>query len=119
MSKRYLATLSLVCAAMFPLADASAESSASCSPLSAAQDEIATAGGGKLAPISHEELQFARGLFVASPPVSVYPPGDEAMLATFDDGSSGVLFIGHGQACGKMGLSPTVTKLLFALDKSI
>jgi len=119
MSKRYLAALALVCAAMFSLADARAESSASCSPLSVAQDEIATAGGGKLAPISHEELQFARGLFVASPPVSVYPPGDEAMIATFDDGSSAVLFIGHGQACGKMGLSPTVTKLLFALDKSI
>jgi len=89
MSKRYLTALALVCVAMFPLANAMAESSASCSPLSAAQNEIATAGGGKLAPISHEELQFARELFVASPPVSV------------------------------MGLSPTVTKLLFALDKSI
>ncbi len=123
MSNRLLTALTLGCAALgflFLIAAARAEGApSSCVPLSDAEHEIAASGGGKLKPLSHDQLQFARGLFVASPPVSKYPSGDDAMIAMFDDGAGAIVFTEGGMACGKMALSPNVTDLLIDLDKSI
>jgi hypothetical protein len=123
MPNRTLAALALGGAALgllLRVVDARAESaSPNCNPLADARREVTEAGAGKLMPLSHEQLNFARGLFVASPPVSPYPPGEEGLIATFEDGASTVVFVDGDKACVKMGLSPTVTRLLVDLDKSI
>ncbi|HLW90548.1 MAG TPA: hypothetical protein VKS78_04510 [Roseiarcus sp.] len=123
MTNRTSAALALGGAALgilFLAANACAEeASPNCGPLADARREIAEAGAGKLKPLSHEQLNFARGLFVASPPVSPYPPGDEGMMAMFESGASTVVFVEGDKACGKMGLSPSVTAILIDLDKSI
>jgi hypothetical protein len=95
------------------------ETAPPCSPLAVAQAEIQSAGGGKLKTMTHEQLLFARGLFVASPPVSPYPPGDDGMISLFEDGASTVVFVDGDKSCGKMGVSPLVTKLLVEIDNSI
>ncbi len=121
MPNRILVALALGGAALGLLllvANARADTS-DCKPLADSRREIVADGGGKLKPLSHEQLNFARGLFVASPPVSPYPPGDEAFMAIFDNGASAVVFVEGDKACGKMGLSPSVTAILIDLDKSI
>jgi hypothetical protein len=116
-SRTLLLCAVFVLACVFAIENARAQNA--CAPLVDAQREVAEAGGGKLKPLSHEQLLFARGLFVATPPVSPYPPGDDAMIATAEDGSAAVVFVEAGKACGKMGVSPVVTKILLDIDKSI
>lgn len=121
MSNRRLTALAFVCAALgllFLVANARAQS-ASCSPIPAIQTSITERGGGTLSALSHDQLQFARGLFVASPPPSPYPAGEDGQIAMLRDGGSVVVFLRGGLVCGSLIVQPSVTKLLVALDKSI
>lgn len=118
MSNRPLAALALGGAALAFLFVAHALAD-ECKPLADAKAEISHAGGGKLKTLSREQLMFARGLFVASPPVTAYPHGEDGMIAMSHDGASMLLFVEGDKTCGKILLSPTVTTLLVDLDKSI
>jgi len=91
-----------------------------CITIAEAGQKIVDAGGGaKLVPLNHSQLLFARGLYVASPPVSPYPPGEKAFYAPFDDGSVAVVFSDGAKSCGRFAVSPAVTKLLLNIDKSL
>jgi len=86
-----------------------------CRPLAEAK---AAFGAGDLAKLNQDQAMFARGLFVASPPVSPYPPGEDVLFGPRADG--GVVFFVHGdKSCGELGLSPDVAKSLVDLGKTI
>jgi hypothetical protein len=90
-----------------------------CEPIASLQSEISALGGGKLAPVSRDKLLFARGLFSATPPASAYPPGEDGMIAMFPEGQSTIVFVDKGMACGKIGMSSSMTKILLQIDGSI
>ncbi|MDR3464220.1 MAG: hypothetical protein P4L76_18100 [Beijerinckiaceae bacterium] len=88
-------------------------SGSSCQPLAKLEAEAKSAGGSPFAHATDAQWQFARGLYVATPPVSSeFPPGDSAMISTFPDGSAQVLFIDDGEACNQMMLAKRFAALV-------
>ena len=90
-----------------------------CKPLAEAQKKIEAQGGGQFKMMSHDQLLFARGLYVMTPPASPYPPGEYAMISEFKSGGVVVLFLEGEKSCAQIGFSARVGKLLIDLDKSI
>ena len=69
--------------------------------------------------MTHDQLIFARGLYVATPPLSPYPIGEDGMIAEFKGGGAVVLFVNGDKSCGQAGFAPDIAKLLLEIDKSI
>jgi hypothetical protein len=82
-----------------------------CYPIADIKNAIAGAGG-RLIQLTPEQFQFARGLFVAAPPVSTaLPPGDHALLGEIGD-RTGLLFIDGDNACDAGPLPTPLRRML-------
>lgn len=90
-----------------------------CVPLATEQAQFAKYGGSPFKLITRDQLLFARGLFSMSPPTSLYPPGDEAMISVMPNGSAAVIFLNGDKVCGRMAVDPPMTEQLLNIDKSI
>jgi hypothetical protein len=113
--RRTLATLALGCAALALLGSSSW---ADCKPLAGVLADIKAAGAGSFKPLSHDQLEFARGMYAISPPAGPYPETEEAEIALFKNGSSAIVFPRGDESCGVLGVPPDSTKVLLDLDKS-
>ena len=111
----------LLCAALIGVAfsvkaaeaapDASARADIKCYPVADIKSFIAGAGG-RLVELAPEQFQFARGLFVGSPPVSSQlPPGDHALMGVVGE-RVGVFFIEGDMACDAGVLPPALSQML-------
>ncbi len=68
--------------------------------------------GGRLVQLTPEQFQFARGAYVATPPVSAaLPPGDRAALALIDSRSE-LLFLDGDVACDAGALPQPLRQML-------
>lgn len=122
MPKRTLAAFAVALAVLaFVFLVVSARSQELCEPIPLAlvQADVTNHKGGKLAPLSQEGLDFARGIYVASPPISHYPAGETALIATMPMNMSVVVFMRGNEACGSLLVQPIPTQLLFDLDKGL
>lgn len=122
MSNRLLAAFAVglaVLAFLFLIASARSQELCAPIPLALVQANITEHKGGKLAPLSQEGLDFARGLYVASPPISHYPAGERALIATMPMKMSVVIFMRGDEACGSLLVQTLPTALLLDLDKGI
>jgi hypothetical protein len=84
---------------------------AACHPLS---DLVAflDRAGGRLVQLKPEQFQFARGVYVAAPPVSTsLPPGDRGAMAVGDDRSE-LFFIDGDVASDAGALPPPLRQML-------
>jgi hypothetical protein len=82
-----------------------------CYPLAEIKSFVDEAGG-KLVDLTPEQFAFARGVFVATPPISTeLPPGDHAMMGLVD-GRAGILFIDGDNACDAGVLPPALAEMI-------
>jgi hypothetical protein len=72
--------------------------------------------GGRLIEMTPEQFQFARGMFVVTPPESAkLPPGDHAMLGEMPNGDIGVVFVDGDTACDVAMLGAPAKQMLMAV----
>jgi hypothetical protein len=97
-----LATFSL---AWLPHGARADEPQIACHPWAILRHSIEAASG-TIIELDAEQFNFARGAFMASPPVSFQlPPGDRAVMATVQ-GRAGILFLDGDAACDAGALPP-------------
>ena len=72
--------------------------------------------GASVAPLSADQFNFARGAFVAAPPMSpTLPPGERAALVEADGGAFVALITGEGRAaetCARFNAPPSFLGML-------
>jgi hypothetical protein len=93
----------------------SSASTERCFPLAQVKGSIENQGG-RLIEMTPEQFQFARGMFVVTPPESAkLPPGDHAMIGEMPNGDVGVIFVDGDSACDVAVLGAPAKQLLMAV----
>jgi hypothetical protein len=71
----------------------------------------------KVSPLTHDQFQFVRAVYIAIPPVShELPPGDSAVMATAD-GQSMLALVADSQACGRFLAPDFMVKMIESIGR--
>ena len=122
MLKRLVLALALLFVVMVILSNVRAdesrgEESEACITLDLAMEKLEDANADNVFRLTPAQLDFARGLFSASPPEGPYPVADEGLMAMTGDGGAQVIFVAGKMSCGHMLLSPGMTQTMLNFDE--